>query len=40
MGTGVKRPGREADYSPQSGTEVKNDEALLLLPPTSLWSGA
>jgi hypothetical protein len=28
---GAKRPGREADYSPPSSAEVKNDAAILPL---------
>jgi hypothetical protein len=37
---GVKRPGREADHSPPSGTEAKNCGATPLLPHTSSWRGA
>lgn len=32
---GVKRPGREADHSPPSPVEIKNDEAVPLLPHMS-----
>jgi hypothetical protein len=32
---GVKRPGREADYSPTPSAEVKNSGAIPLLPHTS-----
>jgi hypothetical protein len=31
----VKRPGHEADSSPSSNAEVKNDGAITLLPHTS-----
>jgi hypothetical protein len=34
MGTGVKRQGREADYSPPPSVEVKKEEALTPLPHT------
>jgi hypothetical protein len=37
---GVKRPGREADHSPPSSAEVKNDGAITPDPHTSLWLGA
>jgi hypothetical protein len=33
----VKCPGCEADDSPSSGAEVKNDGAVPLLPHTFLW---
>jgi hypothetical protein len=36
----VKRPGREADHSPPSSTQVKNGEAIPALPYTSSWRGA
>jgi hypothetical protein len=35
----VKRPGREADYSSLSSTEVKNGGALLPLCYVCLWRG-
>jgi hypothetical protein len=35
--TGVKRPGREADYSPPSSAEVMNGGAMPPLPHTSSW---
>jgi hypothetical protein len=45
MGTGafppeVKQPAREADHSPPSSAEVKNDGAIPPLPHTSSWRGA
>jgi hypothetical protein len=36
----VMRLDREADYSPPSSVEVKNGEAIPLLPHTSSWRGA
>jgi hypothetical protein len=38
--TGIKRPGREADHSPPSSTEVKNNEAIPPLSGTSSRRGA
>jgi hypothetical protein len=35
LSQGVKRPGREADHSPPSSTEVKNGGTTLLLPNMS-----
>jgi hypothetical protein len=35
LSSGVKRPGREADQSPQSSDEVKTDVPISSLPPTS-----
>jgi hypothetical protein len=35
---GVKRPGREADYSPPSSAEVKNCGAIPPLPHVSSWN--
>jgi hypothetical protein len=35
-----KQPGREADYSPPSTAEVKNDGPIPSLPHTSSWGGA
>jgi hypothetical protein len=40
MGTGANVPGREADHSPPSSSEVKNDGAMPPLPTPSSWSGA
>jgi hypothetical protein len=45
MGTGllppgVKRPGREADHSHPSSTEVENGGGMSPLPHTSSWRGA
>jgi hypothetical protein len=37
---GVKRPGREADHSPPSSTEVKNGGAIPPLPHISSWCSA
>jgi hypothetical protein len=37
LSPGVKRPGREADHSPQSSSEVKNGGAISPLPHTSSW---
>jgi hypothetical protein len=37
---GEKRQGREADYTPPSSAEVKNNGAIPLLPYTSSWPGA
>jgi hypothetical protein len=37
MGTGVKRPGREADHSPPSRAEVKKGGAIPPLPHMSSW---
>jgi hypothetical protein len=34
------QPGREADHSPTSSAEVKNDEAIPSLLHTFLWHGA
>jgi hypothetical protein len=36
---GVKRPGREADHSPTSSAEVKNDGAVPTLPHVPSWRG-
>jgi hypothetical protein len=36
----IERLGREADHSPTSSAEVKNDETLLPLPHTPSWRGA
>jgi hypothetical protein len=36
----VKRLGREADHSPPSSAEAKNDGAIPSLPHTSSWPGA
>jgi hypothetical protein len=33
MGTGVKRPGLEADYSPQTSADVKNTWIYTSTPP-------
>jgi hypothetical protein len=35
LSLGVKRPGREADHSPQSSAKVKNGGAISLLPHIS-----
>jgi hypothetical protein len=35
----VRRPGRQADHSPPSSAEVKNDRALSPLPHTPSWFG-
>jgi hypothetical protein len=37
LGEGMKEPKREADYSPLSSTEVKNDEAMPPLAHTTAW---
>jgi hypothetical protein len=37
---GVKRPGREAYYSPQSDVEAKNCGVIPRLPHTYSWCGA
>jgi hypothetical protein len=37
---GVKRPGREADYTPPSSAEVKNGGAVPPLPHVPLWHSA
>jgi hypothetical protein len=34
---GVKRQRRDADHSPPSNSEVKKNEATLLLPYSSSW---
>jgi hypothetical protein len=36
----VKRPGREADHSSPSNSEVNNGGAIPLLPPMSSWHRA
>jgi hypothetical protein len=36
---GIKRKGREADHSPPSSAEVKNDGAVTPLPSTCSWPG-
>jgi hypothetical protein len=36
MGTGVKRPGREADHSPPSSAEVKNARSCTSIPSIPL----
>jgi hypothetical protein len=36
----VKRPGHEADHSPPSSAEVRNDGAIPPLPHTFSWHGA
>jgi len=35
----VKRPGREADHSPPSSAEVKNERSYTSIRHTSLWHG-
>jgi hypothetical protein len=40
MGTGVKRPGREADHSPPFSAEGQECGALYLHPNTFSWRGA
>jgi hypothetical protein len=40
LGTGMKRPGREADHSSKFNTEVKNGGAILPLPHASSWRDA
>jgi hypothetical protein len=37
---GIKRPGREADYSPPSSAEVKNGGAISSLPVIPSWHTA
>jgi hypothetical protein len=37
---GVKRPGREADHSPPSSTQIKNGKAIPPLPYMSSWHSA
>jgi hypothetical protein len=39
LSPGVKRPGREADLSPQSSAEVENGGATPSLPHMSSWYG-
>jgi hypothetical protein len=39
MGTGVKRPGREADPAPLSSAEVKNVWRYTSTPNNSSWRG-
>jgi hypothetical protein len=36
----IKRPGREADHSPQSSVEVKNAWSYNSISHTSPWRGA
>jgi hypothetical protein len=36
----IKRQEREADHSPPSGAEVKNDGDIISLPYTSSWRNA
>jgi hypothetical protein len=38
--TAVKRPGREADFSPPSSAEVKKCESIHPLPHTPSWPSA
>jgi hypothetical protein len=40
LSLGVKRPVREADDSPPSSSEAKNDGAISPLPQMSSWRGA
>jgi hypothetical protein len=40
LSLGLKRPGREADYSPPSSAEVKNAWSYTSTPNTSSWRGA
>jgi hypothetical protein len=40
IGGSLKRPGREADYSPPSSAEAKNGGAIQPLPHTSSWCSA
>jgi hypothetical protein len=40
LSLGVKRPEREADHSPPSSAQVKNDGATPPLPHTFSWRGA
>jgi hypothetical protein len=40
LSLGVKGLGREADHSPPSSAEVKNDGAIPPLSHTSSWRGA
>jgi len=37
---GVNRPGREADHSPPSSAEVKNEWIYIFTPNTPSWRGA
>jgi hypothetical protein len=37
LSPGIKGPGREADHSPASSAEIKNDEAIPALPLMSSW---
>jgi hypothetical protein len=37
---GVKQPGREADHSPPSSAEIKNEWSYTSTPNTSSWYGA
>jgi hypothetical protein len=39
LSEGVKWPGREADHSPPSSDEVKNDGSITPPPHTSSWHG-
>jgi hypothetical protein len=36
LSLGVKRPGREADHSPPSSAEIKNEWSYTSTPPTCL----
>jgi hypothetical protein len=40
LSPGVKRPRREANYSPPSSSEVKNDNSIPPLPHTPPWFSA
>jgi hypothetical protein len=39
LGTGGKRPGREADHPPPASAEVKNGGTIPPLPHKSSWRG-
>jgi hypothetical protein len=39
LSLGVKRPGREADYSPSASAEVKKKWLYTSSPHTSSWGG-
>jgi hypothetical protein len=40
ISAGLNWPGREADHSPSSSAEVKNDGAVPALPHLSAWPSA
>jgi hypothetical protein len=40
LSPGIKRLGREANYSPPASANVKDAGAVLLLPPKSPWNCA